>query len=77
METGCVNVFCLLLLVCSPSLRPTKHFCSSQLPGSLVLPMLEFVPSFVHLADAQKGQEGGRGVVGSFRGSTEPHREVC
>lgn len=69
METGCVNVFCSSLFkyatMCSPNLRLMKHFRSSQLPGSLVLPTLEFVRSFTHqqtLMHPQRGLEWGRDV---------------
>lgn len=82
METGCVNVFCLSLFLyattCNAKLRFTKHFRSSQLPALLVLPLLEFVPSFIHSSDIDAPLE--RGGVGedlrmeAFLGMTESHR---
>lgn len=40
-----------------------KHFHSSQLPGLLVLPMLVFIPSFIHSADIDAPSEK-TGLVG-------------
>lgn len=50
---------CLFLYATTrnPKLRFTKHFRSSQLPGLLVLPTLEFVPSFIHSADIDAPSE--------------------
>lgn len=55
---GC-HCLCLYATLCSPKLRILKHFCSSQLPGLLILPMLKFVLLFIQqtLMHPKKGQE--------------------
>lgn len=59
--TGYINQLCLSLCatMCYTKLRLMKHFCSSQLPGLPVLPMLEFQCRFIQktLVHPQKEQE--------------------
>lgn len=67
---------CLFLYAAmwNPKLKLMKHCRSPQLPGLLILPMLEFVPSFIQSADVDAPAErGGRWDKKCVNGSFSRH----